>query len=374
MIDLRSDTLTLPTAAMLEAQARATGGDDSRDGDATVRRLEEASAALLGKEAGLFVVSGTMGNLLAVLAHARRGGEVLIDGGAHLLRSELGGVAVLAGVFPRILPAKRGAVDLEALRAAIVPEFTNNKAATALVWMETTHNDAGGAVLPLAHMQAVGDAARAGGVPCHIDGARFFNAATALGVGPAVLAATADSVAFCVSKGLSAPIGGVLVGSAAFIQRARAFRRMVGGNLRQAGGLAAAGLVGLEGMMGRLPEDHRTAGRLAEGIAGIDPALTSVAGTESNIVRIDTSSTGVPAAEWVKRLERRGIRVGAWDTWQIRAVTHRHIDDAAVDAAVATFAAEQTVVQAAAEQNLVQAAAEQNLVQAAAEQPVVRAA
>ena len=347
MIDLRSDTLTLPTEAMLEAQARATGGDDSRDGDPTVRRLEARAAEMLGKEAGLFVVSGTMGNLLALLAHARRGGEVLIDAGAHLLRSELGGVSVLAGVFPRVLPARRGAIDIDALRAAIVPEFTNSKAPTALIWMETTHNDAGGAALPLAHMRAVGEVARAAGVPTHVDGARFFNAAAALGESPAALAATADSVTFCVSKGLSAPIGSVLVGPAAFIQRARAFRRMVGGNLRQAGGLAAAGLLAMDEMVARLPEDHRTARLLAAGIAGLDPALTSVAETESNIVRIDTRSTGVTAAEWVKRLERRGLRVGAWDTWQIRAVTHRHVDDAAVTQAVAAFGAEWPLVRAA---------------------------
>lgn len=340
MIDLRSDTLTVPTEAMLAAQAAATMGDDSRDHDPTVRRLEEAAARMLGKEAGLFVVSGTMGNLVALLAHARRGGEVLIDGGAHLLRSELGGVSMIAGLFPRVLPARRGAVDLEALRAAILPDFQAAKVPTALVWMETTHNDAGGAVLPLAHMEAVAGVARRAGVPVHIDGARFFNAAAALGEDPAVLAATADSVTFCLSKGLSAPVGSVLVGPADFILRARAFRRMVGGALRQAGGLAAAGLVALEGMVGRLPEDHRTARLLADGIAGVSQGLVAPSETDTNIVRIDTAPSGVPAAEWVKRLERRGVRVGAWDAWQIRAVTHRHIDEGAVAQAVAAFRAE----------------------------------
>ena len=339
MIDLRSDTLTLPTPGMLAAQASATGGDDSRDGDPTVRRLEQQAAHILGKEAALFVVSGTMGNLVALLAHARRGGEVLIDAGAHLLRSELGGVSMLGGLFPRILPATRGAIDLDALHAALLPDFQPAKLPSALVWMETTHNDAGGAVLPLAHMQAVAAAARAMGVPTHVDGARFFNAAAALGETPAALAATADSVTFCLSKGLSAPIGSVLAGSAPFIQRARAFRRMVGGNLRQAGGIAAAGLVALETMLDRLPEDHATAQRLAQGIAAIDPALASAADTETNIVRIDTTSTGATAAEWVARLQNHGVRVGAWDTWQIRAVTHRHINAAAVDQTLAAFRA-----------------------------------
>ena len=346
MIDLRSDTLTRPTAAMLAAQAAATMGDDSRDHDPTVRQLEEASAALLGKEAGLLVVSGTMGNLVALLAHARRGGEVLIDGGAHLLRSELGGVSMIGGLFPRILPARRGAVDLDALRAALVPEFTPARLPSALTWMETTHNDAGGAVLPLAHMRAVADASHAAGVPVHVDGARFFNAATALGLPPAELAAPADSVTFCISKGLSAPIGAVLVGSAGFIQRARAFRRMVGGNLRQAGGIAAAGLLALD-QVPQLLEDHRTAQRLAQGLAAIDPALTSVTDTQTNIVRIDTTGTCIPAAEWVQRLQQRGMRVGAWDTWQIRAVTHRHIDAAAIDQVLQAFRQEWPLSKAA---------------------------
>jgi threonine aldolase len=339
MIELRSDTLTLPTEAMLEAQRHATGGDDSRDGDPTVRLLEERAARMLGKEAGLFVVSGTMGNLVALLAHAHRGGEVLVDAGAHLLRSELGGVSMLGGLFPRTVPAVRGAMDLDALRAAIVPGFLAAKIPTGLIWMETSHNDAGGAVPPLQHMLAVGEIARAAGVPSHIDGARFFNAVAALGTTPAALAAAADSVSFCISKGLSAPIGAVLVGPAAFILRARAYRRMVGGALRQAGGLASAGLIALETMIDRLPEDHRTARRLAAGIAAIDPALTSVAGVDTNIVRIDTTVTGLPAAEWVGRLNSQGVRVGAWDTWQIRCVTHRHIDDQAVDRAVAAFRA-----------------------------------
>ncbi len=340
MIDLRSDTLTQPTPAMLAAQQAATGGDDSRDGDPTVQRLEQSAATLLGKEAGLFVVSGTMGNLVALLAHARRGGEVLVDAGAHLLRSELGGVSLIGGLFPHVVPARRGAMDLDAIRSAIQPGWQKAKLPTALVWMETTHNDAGGAVLPLAHMQAVGSLARAAGVPTHVDGARFFNAAAALGIAPATLAATADSVTFCLSKGLSAPIGSVLVGDADFILRARAFRRMVGGALRQAGGMAAAGLLAMETMTARLPEDHATAQHLARGIAALDSRLCTPTETDSNIVRIDTRSSGIPAADWVARLARHGVGVGAWDTWQMRAVTHRHIDQAAIATVIAAFQAE----------------------------------
>lgn len=336
MIDLRSDTVTQPTEAMLRAQHDASMGDDSRDGDPTVQRLEAEAARMLGKDAGLFVVSGTMGNLVALLAHGRRG-EVLTDAGSHLLKSELGGMSLLGGLFPRALPAVRGAMDLDALRDHLRPDFTPTKLATALVWMETTHNDAGGAVLPLAGMQAVGDMARAAGIPTHIDGARFFNAAAALRADPAVMAACADSVTFCLSKGLSAPIGSMLVGSHAFIQRARAFRRMCGGALRQAGGLAGAGLVALSTMVERLPEDHAMAQRLAVGLAAIDPAWIDPSEIESNIVRIDVSRTRHEAATWVERLKQHDIRVGAWSRWQIRAVTHRHIGMPEIDAALRAF-------------------------------------
>jgi threonine aldolase len=337
MIDLRSDTVTQPTMAMLRAQHDATTGDDSRDGDPTVRNLEAEAARLLGKEDGLFVVSGIMGNLVALLAHGRRGGEILIDPGAHLLRSELGGVSLLGGLFPRPLPARRGAMDLGALRAALRPDFVPDKIPTALVWMETTHNGAGGAVLPIAHMTAVGEAARQASVPCHIDGARLFNAAVALGVAPAVLAATGDSVAFSLSKGLSAPVGSVLVGPAEFIRRARAFRRMVGGNLRQAGGLAAAGLVALTEMIDRLAEDHHTAWVLADGLAAIHPSLTVPTDVETNIVQVDTQASGCVASQWVTQLARRGVRVGEWDTWRLRCVTHRHIRMAQVNESLDAF-------------------------------------
>ncbi|HWK44971.1 MAG TPA: GntG family PLP-dependent aldolase [Stellaceae bacterium] len=337
MIDFRSDTLTKPTDAMLRAQHDASQGDDSRDGDPTVRELEAMTAELLGKEAGLFVVSGTMGNLVALLAHGRRGGEVLVDQGAHLLRSELGGVSLIAGLFPRVLPDHRGAVDIEALGAAIRADFAPDKLATALVWLETTHNNAGGAVLPLSHMRAVREVALRHGVPSHLDGARLFNASTALAVAPAEIVATVDSVSVCLSKGLSAPVGSVLVGSAAFINRARAFRRMVGGNLRQAGGLAAAGIVALTEMMPRLAEDHATARHLAAGLAQIDPSLVDPSMVETNIVQVDTRASGRPAADWAAQLRERGIVTGAWDTWRLRCVTHRHIAPADVAQAIAAF-------------------------------------
>src|SRR5687767_6832545 len=255
MIDLRSDTVTRPTEAMLESMREASFGDDSRDGDETVRRLEALAAERMGKEAAAFMPSGTMTNLVAVLTHTARGGEVLLEADSHMLNSELGGITTVAGTFYRPIAGVRGAIDLDRL-AENIRVATRQNFGTALVCMETSHNKAGGAVLPLAHMQAVREVTRKAGVPVHIDGARVFNAAVALKTDAASIAQHGDSIAFCVSKGLSAPVGSLLCGSGAFVERARAFRRMVGGNMRQAGPLAAAGIVALETMTERLAEDH----------------------------------------------------------------------------------------------------------------------
>ena len=337
MIDLRTDTVTRPTEAMLDSMRDATLGDDSRDGDATVGRLESLAAALMGKEAGAYMPSGTMTNLVAVLTHTPRGGEVLLDVGAHILHSELGGVTALAGAFYRGVPGKHGAMDVDALGEAIRPE-TRNNFGTALVCMETTHNRAGGAVLPLAHMKAVYDVAERNGVPVHTDGARIFNAAVALGVEAKEIARHTNTVGFCVSKGLSAPVGSILCGSAAFIERARAYRRMVGGNMRQAGPMAAAGIVALETMIPRLAEDHDTARRLAEGLHRIDPSVCDPKHVETNLVRADLRKSGRRAAQWSEDLKKKGVLVAPADTWSLRFVTHRHISAPDVDTAVAAFA------------------------------------
>lgn len=336
-IDLRSDTVTKPTEAMLERMRTAELGDDSRDGDPTVEALEALAAERTGKEAGLFVASGTMGNLVALLTHAGRGGEVLCDTGVHMLRSEMGGIASVAGLFFRTLPAQRGVVDLDALSDALHSRLTPSRLGTGLVWMETSHNDAGGAVLPLDHMKAVRTLADDHGVPVHVDGARLFNAACALGVEAKTIADHADSLMFCVSKGLSAPVGSLLVGSRDFITRARAFRRMVGGAMRQAGVIAAAGIVALEQMTGRLAEDHRMARRLAEGLAGIDASLTDPAMVETNIVRIDVTASSRDADQWTGALAARDVLAGAWSGRQIRCVTHRHVGADEIDHAIATF-------------------------------------
>jgi threonine aldolase len=336
MIDLRSDTVTRPTEAMLESMREATFGDDSRDGDQTVARLEALAAERLGKEAAAFMPSGTMTNLVAVLTHTHRGGEVLLEAGAHILHSELGGITGLAGAFYKAIPGQRGAMDLDKLAQAIRPASRQNFG-TALVCMETSHNRAGGAVLPLEHMRGVYALARRHGVPVHTDGARVFNAAAALGEDARAIAENTDSICFCVSKGLSAPIGSLLCGTSAFIERARAFRRMVGGNMRQAGPIAAAGIVALETMVERLADDHVTARRLADALHQIDADVVDPSDVETNIVNADVSSSGRTAAEWSAELGKRGIAVSPGERHTLRFVTHRHIGDAEIAQAQRAF-------------------------------------
>ena len=337
MVDLRSDTVTLPTERMRERMATAALGDDSRDGDPTVRQLEAMAAERVGKEAALFMPSGTMANLVALLAHTGRGGEVLLAAGSHISRTEMGGIAILASLLHRELPATRGAIALDALREVMSPGLAHNRLATALICLETTHNDAGGAVPSLEHMAAVSALARERGVPVHIDGARLFNAAVALGVPASRIAAHGDTLAFCVSKGLSAPIGSLLCGSRAFIERARAFRRMVGGNLRQAGVAAAAGIVALEEMVDRLAEDHRVARLLASGLHDLDSSLTEPETVETNIVNVDLTASARTAPEWAAALKEQGILVGPTKPRRLRLVTHRHVGDEEAKRALAAF-------------------------------------
>jgi threonine aldolase len=337
VIDLRSDTVTRPTEAMLESMREASLGDDSRDGDETVRKLEALAAERVGKEAAAYMPSGTMTNLVAVLAHTQRGGEVLLESGSHILNSELGGITAVAGAFYRGIPGRRGAMDVERLAETVRPA-TRQNFGTALVCMETTHNRAGGAVLPLEHMRAVHELAANHGVPVHIDGARIFNAAAALGTEAPSIASHGESVCFCVSKGLSAPVGSLLCGTTEFVERARAFRRMVGGNMRQAGPLAAAGVVALETMVDRLSQDHATAQRLARGLHALDPCFADPEEVETNLVKVQVPQDGPAAAEWSARLEREGIRVSPCERHALRFVTHRHIGEREVDAAIEAFA------------------------------------
>lgn len=334
MIDLRSDTVTRPTEAMLTAMRNAELGDDSREGDPTVRRLEAMSAEMTGKAAALFVASGTMSNLVSLLAHTGRGGEVLLDAQSHIVRSEMGGIAGLAGLFHRTVESNRGALDLSALTDQLTETLSPNKLATALVCVETTHNSAGGVVLPLDYLAKLHALTKSRHVPLHMDGARVFNAAVALNVPVEKIARHSDSIGFCLSKGLSAPFGSVLCGSAEFVQRARTYRRMVGGGMRQSGVVAAAGLIALEQMVEPLAKDHQRARQLAEGLHDIDSRLADPRLAETNIVMVETGHTNAEAARWVAALAENGVMVGQWSKTSLRMVTHRHITDSDVDQAL----------------------------------------
>lgn len=331
-IDLRSDTVTRPTEAMYAAIATAPVGDDVMGEDPTVRRLEEAAAARLGKEAGLLLPSGTMANLAALIAHTRRGDEVILEAESHIFYYEAAGMAVAGSLMPRTVPGTRGVLDPAEVAAAIRTEDVHFPR-TGLVCLENTHNRAGGTVLSLEQTRAVCAVAHAAGVPMHIDGARIFNAALALGVDAAALVADADSAMFSLSKGLSAPVGSVLVGSAAFIAVARRARKLLGGGMRQAGILAAAGLVALEQMVDRLAEDHAHARLLAERLAAAPGVAVDLATVQTNIVNLRTEPSGLEAATFAARLRAAGVLAGARDQWTIRMVTHRHVGAADVEAA-----------------------------------------
>ena len=337
-VDLRSDTVTKPTPAMFERMANAELGDDGRGDDPTVRELERVSAAKLGKEAGLFLPSGTMSNQVAILAHARSKGEVIGEASSHIFRSEMGGLSLIAGLYPRPLPGTRGAMDVASLRGSLRrPGITQDRLGTAVVCMEQTHNLAGGSVLSLEHMREVRDLASQMDVPVHLDGARIFNASIALGVSAAAIAAHADSATFCVSKGLSAPVGSVLTGSREFVSRARGFRRMLGGNMRQAGLLAACGLVALENMIDRLADDHATARKLAQGLQAIDATWVDIDSVVTNIVMVHIKDSTCSTQQWVNLLAKHDILASASQSDVIRLVTHRHISEMDVDCAILAF-------------------------------------
>ena len=321
VIDLRSDTVTLPSPEMREAMYRAELGDDVFGEDPTVNRLEAMAAERMGKEAAMLVTSGTMGNLVGVLSHTQRGDEVIVGDRSHVLLYEVGGCAALGGVQLRPVPNDDGLPNPSAIEEAIRSQNVHFPR-TGLICLENTHNRCGGAVLSAEEMRQVTSIARRHGIPVHLDGARIFNAAVALGVPASTLAAEADSVTFCLSKGLAAPVGSLLCGSAEYIARARKYRKMVGGGMRQAGIIAAAGIVALEKMVDRLAEDHANARILAEGLANIAGIRLDPRTVRSNIVIYEIQSPKLNAQEFAARLAEEGVRCGAIGGPKIRMVTH----------------------------------------------------
>jgi threonine aldolase len=334
MIDLRSDTVTLPTPAMREAMYRAELGDDVYGEDPTTNRLEAMAAERLGKDAALFVASGTVGNLVALLTHCGRGDEVILGDRSHTLLFEAGGSASLGGIHHYAVPNQPdGTLRLEDIEAAIRPD-NEHYPRTRLLCLENTHNRCGGAVLSVAYTDAACELAHDHGLRVHIDGARIWNAAVALGVPARDLVRSADSVSFCLSKGLSAPVGSLLCGSAGFVAEARRWRKAVGGGMRQCGVIAAAGIVALEQMVDRLAEDHANARRFAEGIAAVPGIEIDPEQVETDIIIFGVDPGRMAASQLVGALRARGVQVSATGPAHIRAVTHYGISAVDVDAAV----------------------------------------
>ncbi len=339
VIDLRSDTVTLPTPAMREAIARAELGDDVYGEDPTVNRLEQMAAAMLGKEAAILVASGTMGNLIAMLVHCPRGTKAIVGSEAHTNVYEAGGASALGGiVLSPVSNTADGEFDLNDLARELDTPDDPHYAEPALVALENTHNRCGGTAVSLSHTEQVAAAARRRGVAIHLDGARIFNAALALETSAAQLAASADSVSFCLSKGLACPIGSLLCGSRAFVDRARRVRKMLGGGMRQAGVIAAPGTIALETMIDRLAEDHRNARALADGLAPIAGLNVKPVARRTNMVVFDTAGDAPAARRFAKALKERGVLVSPRDATTFRAVTHYGVTGADIERAVAAAA------------------------------------
>ena len=328
-INLRSDTQTLPTEEMLEETRYAPLGDDVFGEDPTVNKLESMSAERLGKEAALFVASGTMGNLCALMSHTRPGDEVILEAESHTYFYEVGGFSTLAGLSPRLVKGENGIMSVDGIREAMRPDDIHFPPAT-LLCIENTHNRGGGTVYPVSLTDEIAIFAHEQGLKVHIDGARIFNAAVALGVEVKELVKNADSVMFCLSKGLSAPVGSMLVGSKLFIERARKVRKMLGGGMRQAGVIAAAGIVALEKMVERLAEDHSNARYIAEELVKVRGLGIDLNTVQTNMVYCDISQLKVSTKWLTELLREKDILVSAVPPNKIRLVTDRHIsrDDA----------------------------------------------
>jgi threonine aldolase len=337
VVDLRSDTVTKPTPEMIEAMSCAVCGDDVYGDDPTTNRLEALAAERLGKEAAMYVPSGTMGNLVAILTHCNRGDEMIVGEYAHIFYDEAGGSAAVGGVQPYPLRnSADGTIPLEEIETAIRPDDIHF-ARSRLICLENTQSECGGTPLTLEYTRAVADIAQRYGLKLHLDGARIFNAAVALGVPAKDLAEPADSVMFCISKGLCAPIGSILCGSADFIRQARRARKQLGGGMRQVGVIAAAGIVALEQMVDRLADDHRRAKTLAAGLVGVPGITVENANPPTNHVFIQVSPELSTAPKLLEALEKNGL-LGLEETpTRVRFLTHYWIDDAAIQRAIEVF-------------------------------------
>ncbi|MBW1981095.1 MAG: low-specificity L-threonine aldolase [Deltaproteobacteria bacterium] len=333
MIDLRSDTVTRPQQAMRQAMAAAEVGDDVFGEDPTVNLLQERMAALLGKEAGLFLPSGTMANQVAIKSHIQPGDEVIIDDNAHIFFYECGATAVISGGQFRCLPGNRGILSAESVAAAIRPPDIHHPV-SRLVCLENSHNRGGGSIYPKEELRAIYQTAREHGLAVHLDGARLFNAAQASGIEPAALANYADSVCVSLSKGLGAPAGSVLCGSVSFIDRARKIRKMLGGGMRQVGILAAAGLYALDHNLQRLSEDHQKAKQLAAGLSRLPGIQLEEEAVVTNIVMFDVTETGLSAADFVEKIAAQGVLMIPFGPRTVRAVTHLDVSSADIEAAL----------------------------------------
>ena len=324
LVDLRSDTVTLPTEEMFEAIKEAELGDDVYGEDPTVNRLEEIAAEKMGKESALLVTSGTQGNLVSLLAHTKMGDEVILEEESHIYNFEVGGLSAIGGLIPKPLKGTLGALDPGDVRGALrhrdihVPE-------TTLICLENTHSRSGGTIITLGQIRAVGDVAREHGIKVHMDGARIFNAAVALDIDVKELVEDVDSVMFCLSKGLCAPIGSIVAGDEAFIERARKMRKMLGSGMRQAGVIAAPGIIALEKMADRLREDHENARLLAQGLSRVKGISIDLMTVQTNIVNVEIGELGMGTDCFLKTLEEYGVKALTIDEDIIRMVTHRDI-------------------------------------------------
>jgi threonine aldolase len=336
-INLCSDVVTLPTAEMLEAIRRAPLGDDNRQLDPTVNRLEAMAAEILGKEAALLVMSGTMGNLIGTMCQTQPGQEIILEENAHIFTSEQGGAARIAGLMVTRVRGQMGYPAPEDIEAAMRPLDNVHTPHTGLVCLENTHNRAGGTVITADQTRAVADMAHRHGIPLHLDGARIFNAAVAQGVPVRDLVRDVDTVTFCLSKGLSCPAGAILAGTRQAMDRARRIRKLLGGTLRQAGVIAAPGIVALDTMIDRLKEDHGNARRLAEGLAKLNVLEIDLKTVQTNMVFADCRRLGYDAAELNRRLGAHNVEVLVGGRTRIRMVTHRHIRPEHIDYTIQAF-------------------------------------